>query len=121
MKVLLVGSGGREHALAWKLGQADELAELHAAPGNPGNGPFFAMMQADGNFVLYHGDNLGKRGSAYWATGTNNAALNKYDQLTLRTDRLFHGFKLYYRQDPNLMSPQQVLGLRPTPDVVIYQ
>jgi phosphoribosylamine--glycine ligase len=36
VKVLLVGSGGREHALAWKLSQADELAELHAAPGNPG-------------------------------------------------------------------------------------
>ncbi len=36
MKVLLVGSGGREHALAWKLAQAPELDELHAAPGNPG-------------------------------------------------------------------------------------
>ncbi len=36
MKVLLVGSGGREHALAWKLGQASSLEELHAAPGNPG-------------------------------------------------------------------------------------
>ena len=36
MRVLLVGSGGREHALAWKLTQADELEELHAAPGNPG-------------------------------------------------------------------------------------
>ena len=36
MKVLLVGSGGREHALAWKLSQAPNLAELHAAPGNPG-------------------------------------------------------------------------------------
>ena len=36
MKVLLVGSGGREHALAWKLRQADALTELHAAPGNPG-------------------------------------------------------------------------------------
>ncbi len=36
MKVLLVGSGGREHALAWKLTQAAELSELHAAPGNPG-------------------------------------------------------------------------------------
>jgi phosphoribosylamine--glycine ligase len=36
VKVLLVGSGGREHALAWKLSQADSLAELHAAPGNPG-------------------------------------------------------------------------------------
>jgi phosphoribosylamine---glycine ligase len=36
VKVLLVGSGGREHALAWKLTQAPELEELHAAPGNPG-------------------------------------------------------------------------------------
>mgnify|MGYP002336005248 CR=1 FL=1 len=36
MKVLLVGSGGREHALAWKLAQAPALTALHAAPGNPG-------------------------------------------------------------------------------------
>jgi phosphoribosylamine--glycine ligase len=34
--VLLVGSGGREHALAWKLAQAPSLTALHAAPGNPG-------------------------------------------------------------------------------------
>src|SRR2546421_7793440 len=36
MKVLLVGSGGREHALAWKLAQSPQFEELHAAPGNPG-------------------------------------------------------------------------------------
>ena len=36
MRVLLVGSGGREHALAWKLVQSPLLTELHAAPGNPG-------------------------------------------------------------------------------------
>jgi len=36
VKVLLVGSGGREHALAWKLAQSPSLTELHAAPGNPG-------------------------------------------------------------------------------------
>jgi phosphoribosylamine--glycine ligase len=34
--VLLIGSGGREHALAWKLSQSSRLTELHAAPGNPG-------------------------------------------------------------------------------------
>jgi len=34
--VLIVGSGGREHALAWKLSQSPMLEELHAAPGNPG-------------------------------------------------------------------------------------
>ena len=31
-----MGSGGREHALAWKLSQASSLEDLHAAPGNPG-------------------------------------------------------------------------------------
>jgi phosphoribosylamine--glycine ligase len=36
VNVLIVGSGGREHALAWKLAQSTSLAELHAAPGNPG-------------------------------------------------------------------------------------
>jgi phosphoribosylamine---glycine ligase len=36
VKVLVVGSGGREHALAWKLSQSSRLSELHAAPGNPG-------------------------------------------------------------------------------------
>ena len=32
----MVGSGGREHALAWKLAQSAQCEELHAAPGNPG-------------------------------------------------------------------------------------
>jgi phosphoribosylamine--glycine ligase len=36
VKVLLLGSGGREHALAWKLAQSPLLTELVAAPGNPG-------------------------------------------------------------------------------------
>ena len=36
MNILLLGSGGREHALAWKLAQSAHLGKLHAAPGNPG-------------------------------------------------------------------------------------
>jgi len=36
MNILLVGSGGREHALAWKIAQSPRLTRLVAAPGNPG-------------------------------------------------------------------------------------
>jgi len=36
MNILLIGSGGREHALAWKLAQSPECESLWASPGNPG-------------------------------------------------------------------------------------
>lgn len=36
MKVLVLGSGGREHAISWKLAQSSQLDKLYIAPGNPG-------------------------------------------------------------------------------------
>ena len=36
MKILLLGSGGREHALAWKISQSSQLEKLYVAPGNAG-------------------------------------------------------------------------------------
>ena len=36
MNILLLGSGGREHALAWKIAQSPKLSTLYVAPGNPG-------------------------------------------------------------------------------------
>ncbi|MCA9955883.1 MAG: phosphoribosylamine--glycine ligase, partial [Anaerolineales bacterium] len=36
LKVLIVGSGGREHALTWKIGQSSRVAEIFVAPGNAG-------------------------------------------------------------------------------------
>ena len=36
MKVLVVGSGGREHALAWRIAQSEHVQTVYVAPGNAG-------------------------------------------------------------------------------------
>jgi phosphoribosylamine--glycine ligase len=47
MKVLLIGSGGREHALAWKLAQSPLMTEFFAAPGNPGIADHAKLVELD--------------------------------------------------------------------------
>ncbi|WP_449470658.1 phosphoribosylamine--glycine ligase [Sphingobium chungangianum] len=47
MNILLLGSGGREHALAWKLAQSPSLTTLYAAPGNPGIAQHATLVDLD--------------------------------------------------------------------------
>jgi phosphoribosylamine--glycine ligase len=47
MNVLLIGSGGREHALAWRLAQSPGCTKLFAAPGNPGIAEHAALVLLD--------------------------------------------------------------------------
>src|SRR3990172_12689020 len=51
MNVLLIGSGAREHAIAWKLRQSSRLNALFAAPGNPGTAELATNLDLlDGDF-----------------------------------------------------------------------
>ena len=52
MNILLIGSGGREHALAWKLAQSPQCTRLFAAPGNPGIAQHAELVALD---VADHG------------------------------------------------------------------
>jgi len=47
MNILLLGSGGREHALAWKLAQSPQCDRLYAAPGNPGIAQHCELVDID--------------------------------------------------------------------------
>jgi len=65
MNVLLIGSGGREHALAWKINQSKKLQKLYIAPGNAGTSDFGENIALDVNnhnevkhFVLQQSINM---------------------------------------------------------------
>ena len=47
MKVLVIGSGGREHALVWKLRQSPRVSQVYCAPGNGGIAEDAECLAAD--------------------------------------------------------------------------
>jgi len=53
--------------------------------------------------------------------GSRAAKVRKWEDLARGDRSSFHGMKLFYRHDPDLMSPKATLGLRPHPDLIVYQ
>ena len=49
MNVLLIGGGGREHAMAWKMSQSSLLDDLYVSPGNPGTAKHGRNVKVDLN------------------------------------------------------------------------
>ena len=47
MKILVIGGGGREHALVWKIAQSPLVDKTYCAPGNPGIEVNFLKIQYD--------------------------------------------------------------------------
>ncbi|MGA9521711.1 MAG: phosphoribosylamine--glycine ligase N-terminal domain-containing protein, partial [Myxococcaceae bacterium] len=65
MKVLVLGSGGREHALCWKISLSPRLTKLWCAPGSPGTGQVAENVALDAEspaavvaFARQHGVDL---------------------------------------------------------------
>jgi hypothetical protein len=53
--------------------------------------------------------------------GTRPAKVSKYHRFTRQSPGFGAGFKLFYKEDVGMMSPRQVLRLKPRPDVVVYE
>lgn len=53
--------------------------------------------------------------------GDRAVKVAKYNEFVSGRDPARHGFKLFYREDTNLMGPRDVLGLRPQPEFVVYE
>ena len=52
MNILVIGSGGREHALYWKLSESPQTEQIYAIPGNPGMGALAAIALDDHAAIL---------------------------------------------------------------------
>lgn len=88
MKILLLGSGGREHALAWKIAQSPKVEKLYIAPGNAGTGNV--------------GENVPVKADDFPAI--REFVLNKQVGMVVvgPEDPLVKGIYDYFKQDPRL-------------------
>jgi len=88
MKVLILGSGGREHALSWKISESPLLTKLYVAPGNAG--------------TAMHGENVPLSISDFDVVG-RFALEKKIDMIIVGPEEpLVRGFHDYILKDPNL-------------------
>lgn len=90
MKVLLLGSGGREHAIAWKLAQSSQLEELYIAPGNAG--------------TRKHGKNVDIQVTDFGSIKTFVIENNIEMVVVGPEDPLVNGIVDFFGTDPSLMS-----------------
>ncbi|MCC5942960.1 MAG: phosphoribosylamine--glycine ligase [Balneolaceae bacterium] len=74
--VLLIGAGGREHAIAWKLAQSEKLGQLFIAPGNPGTALYGKNVKLDVNDFEAVADFVNKSGVELVVVGPEDPLVN---------------------------------------------
>ena len=88
MKVLVVGSGGREHALVWKLSQSPKVEKMYCAPGNAGIAQMAecvkfidgrAKTEASGNITLDNIASVAKTGVDIISLGALTHSVKAFD------------------------------------------
>ncbi|MBM4417529.1 MAG: phosphoribosylamine--glycine ligase [Chloroflexi bacterium] len=90
MRVLVVGSGGREHALCWKIRQSPRCGALYAAPGNPGMAPLAEIVDIPAREVGRIADWADERRIDLVVVGPDDPlALGIVDELEARGVRVF--------------------------------
>lgn len=88
MRVLIIGSGGREHAIAWKLSQSSKLERLFCAPGNPGTALLAQNLSIDIK-------DFGQIASAVREHGISMVVVGPEEPLV-------KGLRDYFESDPSL-------------------
>jgi len=88
MKVLLLGSGGREHAIAWKLNKSKKLTKLFVAPGNAGTKDFAENVDIDINNFERIKDFVLSEGIEMLIVGPEDPLVNGIHDFFLADDKL---------------------------------
>lgn len=87
MNILILGSGGREHAIAWKLDQSPKCNNLYVAPGNAGTGALATNIPIGGNDFELIGDAVMTRAIDLVVVGPEDPLVNGvHDYFLARED-----------------------------------
>ena len=101
MRILLLGSGGRESALAWKIAQSPRVNQFFIAPGNPG--------------TIFTGINVNIKPTDFEAV-RRVALTNDIDMIVVGPeDPLVHGIADFLQADPARWCTALPTSCRPTP------
>jgi len=90
MKVLVIGSGGREHALVWKISQSKRIREIYAAPGNGGIKDLAKIIDIKASSIVELADFAQEKGIDLTVVGSEMPlSLGVVDEFTRRNLKIF--------------------------------